>query len=161
MPPLKGGIKTARIGARMQAILKGKRVYLEVREAAQFPNAKKVARCLGMRDGPALVPCSICQEAPVKGELGFDELRAKHPTPEQLRKSGEQHVFALWSDDLLDPEGYAAAKAAHDDQAKALAASKDKPLERQALIAQWGGYPREPWAQPIGLLSDASWADEE
>ncbi len=160
MPPLRGYVAIARIGAAMATDVRGKRMILTVRERASYPEAKVVARCLGKRVGPRLVPCDCCPEAEAEGEDGFALLRLKHPTPETLRKENEQHVFALYSEDSLSPAEYELARQTYEDRIDALKASEKKPLERQALLAQWGGYPREPFNEPIGLLTDRAWGGE-
>lgn len=178
MPPIKGGIKVARMGASIETNVRGKRMRMPVRERAAYLEARVVARCLGMRDGPRMMPCSICQECPAEGEDGLDGLRRAHPTPMQLKKAGEQHVFALYSEDLIDPDGHETKMRAYKDAMEALAACEAvpaeknadgkitrpykaaQPLERQALVAHWGGYPREPWAEPIGLMTDEQWNSE-
>ena len=157
MPPLAGAVVVAKIGASLPTSVRGKLMKQTVRERASYPNAKVVARCLGQRRGSALEPCSHCQESPASGESGLDGLRSKHPTPEQLRKQHEQHVFALYSEDLLSPEAHRDAMRVYTERQEALVACKGKPLERQALLAEWRGYPVEPYGEVIGLLTDELW----
>ncbi len=178
MPDLPGGMRVARIGATFDVDVHGKKTRCAVRERASHMSAKVVARCLGVRRGSILEPCPICAECEAKGETGLDLIEAKHneanASEMKLRQKHEQHVLALFSADLLDPEGHKERLDAHKERLAAITTTKTA-IERQALLAEWYATaqrqpgiftqidPRvrgaEPVGEVVGLLSHEAWGD--
>jgi hypothetical protein len=168
MPKIPGGFRYARIDAAFFVDVGQKKpLRCRVRERARYPEAKVVARCLGMRTNGELKPCPVCHECAAKGEDGLDELRAKHAaggaSEHELRKRHEQHVFVLFSPEHLDEEAHKEAVRQFNERLTAIKECKSA-LERQALCAEWRYDPRAPGAMPVaeivGLLGDASWDDD-
>lgn len=162
MPKIVGGVRIAKIDAAFDWTVGGKKTRFRVRERSAYPNAKVVAVCLGQRRGGRLEECMHCRAAKAEGEMGLDALYKAHPTEMQLRKLHEQHVFALFCAEPLDPEGHADRTRAHAERLEAIKQTQSA-LERQALCNEWGYDPRSansaPIAELIGLLSDAAWGE--
>lgn len=161
MPPIKGGIIIARAGTtQIMPFHDGYRGSWLVRERAQYPDAKVVARCLYYRNDSEPKPCPYCSQADADlGEDPYASLRDEHPSPGDMRKNRAQHVFALWSTDPLQPEEYQRALAEHEERKQAYESTKSF-AEKQAMLVQWSQQrmtdPRYPFpnAMIIGLLSD-------
>lgn len=162
MPKIVGGVRIAKIDSAFDYTHAGKKGRYRTRERSAFPNAKVTAVCLGQRRGGQLTECMHCKEAKAEGEQGFDALYRAHPTEMQLRKLHEQHVFALFCAEPLDPEGHADRVRLHTERLQAIKETKSA-LERQALCNEWGYDPRSPASVPvaelIGLLTDAAWGE--
>lgn len=166
MPPIPGGFFYAVIGATFTMPQDGKQLRVVVRERAKFANRKVVAVCIGKRTGgTAMEPCPVCSRCEATGEDGLETLKAKHVaagcSDMDLRKRNEQHVFALFCAEALEPELHKFRVADYEEKLKALKECKSA-LERQALVHEFGYDPRfsgPPVAEIVGLLGEAIWGD--
>ena len=156
--PVRGGIRYAMIGSTHTH---GKE-QLEVADLERFHgrDLKLVARCLGYRRGPEMVPCTVCEQAEVSGEDSFEALRHAHlgargKTLDDLVKDHACHVFALFSDELFDPEAQQHATSRYEESSEALSKLRKagRILEAQALLASLGGVePRKPLVKIVGYV---------
>jgi hypothetical protein len=164
-PKKKGGLIEARIGSMHR--VSGKLGHYVTRDYDLF------ARRDGVKTRVVCISCNKHFES-------IDMMKKVHPTAETMRQSGDQHVWARWSEDALDPAQHEADMATYEERAAILAElsgatayeaalkahdgkgpkpSKPIPriLEIQAMLKEWG-LPNakalvKPAVQIIGLLS--------
>lgn len=160
-PPIPGENKIASIGSTQPVLSDtGKVKYFTVRERAHYPKAKVVAKCLYFRNNGQVQKCPYCAETASRGEDGFDGLRETHPSPGEAAKIGAQHVWALYSEDPVNPELYKMKKAEHQDRVEAYKDPKSSWAEKQHMLSLWAQQglsdPRYPFPEPeiLGFLSD-------
>ena len=159
MPPLHGGWAEPKIGTLMPIFNEEGKVssLMLVRDVANFPKAKMVARCVLCRQTHESKPCAHEAKAGrTPGDRYAALLDAHGLTEDQMVQARVQHVFALWSDDPLDPEKHAEKHQEYTMRKRALDALAEKGdyVNRIALLAQFGGKePVEPKQDVIGFLS--------
>lgn len=145
-PPLAGGLAYVRVGARFPF---GHRQALVVRDLdlllrdRDLASLKLTARCLGMRTGPAIKPCTHTAIAD-----SFDALKAGHPSLYELKERHEVHIFALYSDETMIDARFDEVLRQYNERIEELTelAKAKRYSEAQALRAQlgWGTRPPEP-----------------
>ena len=182
MPDLPGGVGIAQIGSSHALVLPGETrkdrhgrplvTRHTVLALDQHRGKKCVALCLGARKVvggiPTSEPCHAphvpCTSDTADAARALSTLIGEHHVESVLQREHEQHVVVLLSLDAKDPDAHAAAVREYEERVSALAEAGAKYegkkivkapdyTARAHLIAMWGGEPKAPEVEIVGLLS--------